>query len=102
MAHASVCCCERRKGLNRNGNMGYRVIGHIGSTSVFGLGGSPTNPKTEVLPMCPMTRYPMLPFLLSPFRRSQQQTLAWAIAALAEVAHATSFAVAGHLAVQLG
>jgi hypothetical protein len=44
----------------------------------------------------------MLQFLLSPFRRSQQKTLTLAIAALAEVAHATSLAVAGHLAVQLG
>jgi hypothetical protein len=40
--------------------------------------------------------------LWSPFRRSQQKTLAWGIAALAEVAHATSFAVAGHLAGELG
>ena len=52
--------------------------------------------------MCPMTRYPMLQPLLSPFRRSQQKTLALVIAAMAEVAQAASIAVAGHLAVQLG
>ena len=52
--------------------------------------------------MCPMTQYPMLQNLLSPFRRSQQKTLALVIASIAEVAQAASFAVAGHLAVQLG
>jgi hypothetical protein len=52
--------------------------------------------------MCPMTRYPMLQSLLSPFRRSQQKTLALVIAALAEVTQAASLAVAGHLAVHLG
>jgi hypothetical protein len=36
--------------------------------------------------MCPMTRYPMSQSLLSPFRRSQQKTLALVLAALAEVA----------------
>jgi len=49
-----------------------------------------------------MTQYPMLQSLLSPFRRSQQKTLALVIASIAEVAQAASFAVAGHLAVQLG
>jgi hypothetical protein len=44
----------------------------------------------------------MLQPLLSPFRRSQQKTLALVIAAIAEVAQATSVALAGHLAVQLG
>jgi hypothetical protein len=44
----------------------------------------------------------MLQSLLSPFRRSQQKTLALVIASIAEVAQAASFAVAGHLAVQLG
>ncbi|GBC84052.1 hypothetical protein HRbin11_00473 [bacterium HR11] len=52
--------------------------------------------------MCPMTRYPMWKSLLSPFRRSQQKTLALVIAAIAEAAQATSLAVAGHLAVRLG
>lgn len=36
--------------------------------------------------MCPMTQYPILQTLLSPFRRSQQKTLTLVIAALAEVA----------------
>lgn len=52
--------------------------------------------------MGPMTQYPMLQTLLSPFRRSQRKTLALVIAALTEVAQAASLAVAGHLAVQLG
>lgn len=52
--------------------------------------------------MCPMTQYPMLKSLLSPFRRSQQKTLALVMAAIAEVAQAASLAVAGHLAVGLG
>jgi hypothetical protein len=43
----------------------------------------------------------MLPMLLSPFRRSQQKTLALVMAALAEVAQAASLTVAGHLAVEL-
>jgi hypothetical protein len=44
----------------------------------------------------------MLKSLLSPFRRSQQKTLALVIAAIAEVAQASSLAVAGHLAARLG
>jgi Transposase DDE domain len=52
--------------------------------------------------MCPMLRYPILQRVLSPFRRSQQKTLAAVIAAIAEVAQATSLAVAGHLAGELG
>lgn len=52
--------------------------------------------------MCPMLRYPILQMLLSPFRRSQQTTLALVIVAIAEVAQANSLAVAGHLAVELG
>jgi len=52
--------------------------------------------------MCPMVRYPMWKSWLSPFRRSQQKTLALVIAAIAEVAQASSLAVAGHLAARLG
>jgi hypothetical protein len=52
--------------------------------------------------MCPMLRYPILQTMLSPFRRSQQKTLALVIAALTERAQANSLAVAGHLAVELG
>jgi hypothetical protein len=52
--------------------------------------------------MCPMLRYPILQAMLSPFRRSQQQTLALVIAAIVERAQANSLAVAGHLAVELG
>jgi hypothetical protein len=51
--------------------------------------------------MCPFTQYPMLEGLLSPFRRSQQKTLALVIAAIAEVAQAASLAVATHLAAWL-
>jgi hypothetical protein len=40
--------------------------------------------------------------LLSPFRRSQQKTLALVIAAITERAQANSVAVAGHLPVELG
>jgi hypothetical protein len=40
--------------------------------------------------------------MLSPFRRSQQKTLALVIAAMVERARANSVAVAGHLAVELG
>jgi hypothetical protein len=39
--------------------------------------------------MYPMLRYPILQTMLSPFGRSQQQTLALGIAAIIEVAHAT-------------
>jgi hypothetical protein len=52
--------------------------------------------------MCPLLRYPILQTVLSPFRRSQQKTLALVIAAIAERAQATSVTVAGHLAVELG
>jgi Transposase DDE domain len=52
--------------------------------------------------MCPMRRSPILQTVLSPFRRSQQKTLALVIAALVESAQANSVAIAGHLAVELG
>ena len=52
--------------------------------------------------MCPMLRYPILQTVLSPFRRSQQKTLALVIAALVERAQATSVVIAGHVAVELG
>jgi hypothetical protein len=45
--------------------------------------------------MGPMVRYPMLKSLLSPFRRSQQKTLARVIAAAASVAQASSLRPAG-------
>jgi len=41
----------------------------------------------------------MLQNLLSPFRRSHQKTLVLVIAAMAEVAQATSLAVAAHLSI---
>lgn len=69
--------------------------GHI---SRLRLGGSPTTPKTEVRPMCPMTRDPMLPSVFSPFRRSQHKTHALIMAAVAGVAPATSLALAAHRA----
>jgi len=50
--------------------------------------------------------YPILGELLSPFRRSQQKTLALVIASIAEVAQARSRSIAGylsrHLGIQLG
>jgi hypothetical protein len=52
--------------------------------------------------MCPMLRYPILQRVLSPFRRSQQKTLALVIAAIVEQAQATSVVIAGHMAVELG
>jgi hypothetical protein len=52
--------------------------------------------------MCPLRRYPILQTVLSPFRRSQQTTLGLVIAAMTERAQATSVAMAGHLAVELG
>jgi hypothetical protein len=52
--------------------------------------------------MCPMLRYPMLQPLLSPFRRSQQKTLAPVIGAVTERAQANSLAVAGPMAVEPG
>jgi hypothetical protein len=45
--------------------------------------------------MGPMVRYPMWKSWLSPFRRSQQKTLALVIAAAASVAQASSLRPAG-------
>ena len=47
--------------------------------------------------MNPLTRYPVLSSLLSPFRRSQQKTCAALVAALCQAAQASSFAIAGQL-----
>ena len=47
--------------------------------------------------MNPLTRYPVLSFLLSPFRRSQQKTCAALVGALCQCAQASSFAIAGQL-----
>lgn len=52
--------------------------------------------------MNPLTRYPVLSFLLSPFRRSQQKTCAALVAALCQASQASSFAVAGRLACSTG
>lgn len=52
--------------------------------------------------MCPFKKYPVLRPLLSPFRGSQQKTLALFIASIAEVAQACSLQVASHLALQVG
>jgi hypothetical protein len=52
--------------------------------------------------MCPRRRHPIRPMVSSPFRRSQQQTLALVSAAIAKRAQATSLAVAGYLTVDLG
>jgi hypothetical protein len=52
--------------------------------------------------MCPFKKYPVLQSLLSPFRLSQQKTLALFIASIAEVAQACSLQIASHLALQLG
>lgn len=56
--------------------------------------------------MNPLTRYPVLSSLLSPFRRSQQKTCAALVVALCQAAQASSFAIAGQLSclteVQLG
>jgi hypothetical protein len=52
--------------------------------------------------MCPLLRYPILQTVFNLLRRSQQQTLALVIAAIAERAQASSMPVAGHLAVELG
>jgi hypothetical protein len=52
--------------------------------------------------MCPFKKYPVLRSLLSPFRGSQQKTLALFIASIAEVAQACSLQIASHLALQLG
>jgi len=51
--------------------------------------------------MCPFRKYPVLQSLLSPFRLSQQKTLALFIASIAEVAQAASIQLASHLALQL-
>ena len=48
--------------------------------------------------MYPLRAYPFLRELLSPFRRSQQKTLAWVIAAIAEAGEAGSRRLAGALA----
>jgi len=45
-----------------------------------------------------MSTYPILRSLLSPFRRSQQKTIATMVAVLLDVAQANSFAIATHLA----
>ena len=71
-------------------------------TQITSAGGVPTPSPREVRPMCPLRRYPSLAVLFSPCRRSQQQTLTLVIAAMAERAQASSVAVAGHLAVELG
>ena len=47
--------------------------------------------------MNPLQRYPVLAFLLRPFRRSQQKTCAALVAALCQAAQASSFAIAGQL-----
>jgi len=52
--------------------------------------------------MCPLIRYPFLKTLLSPFRLSQQKSLALYISAIAEVAQAASLPLATHLASCLG
>lgn len=52
--------------------------------------------------MRPFKKYPVLRTLLSPFRLSQQKTLALFIASIAEVAGACSLQVASHLALQVG
>jgi AraC-like DNA-binding protein len=52
--------------------------------------------------MCPILQYPILQMVLSAFRRSQQKTLALVIAAIAEVAQASSWAVAGQMAMEFG
>lgn len=52
--------------------------------------------------MCPFKKYPVLRTLLSPFRLSQQKTLALFIASIAEVAGACSLQIASHLALQVG
>lgn len=52
--------------------------------------------------MDPLLTYPILRSTLSPFRRSQQKTLAIVIAALLEVAQANSLAVASYLGQWLG
>jgi Transposase DDE domain. len=52
--------------------------------------------------MCPFKKYPVLQSLLSPFRVSQQKTLALFIASIAEVAQAASLQIASQLALQVG
>lgn len=47
--------------------------------------------------MNPLRRYPVLPTLLKPFRRSQQKTCAALVAALCQAAQAPIFAIAGQL-----
>jgi hypothetical protein len=52
--------------------------------------------------MNPLQRYPVLAFLLRPFRRSQQKTCAALVAALCQAAQASSFAIAGQLSCLTG
>jgi hypothetical protein len=56
--------------------------------------------------MNPLRHYPILAFLLRPYRLSQQKTCAALVAALCQAAQASSFAIAGQLSslteVQLG
>lgn len=47
--------------------------------------------------MNPLRHYPILSFLLRPFRRSQQKTCAALVAALCQATQASSFAIAGQL-----
>jgi len=47
--------------------------------------------------MNPLRHYPILSFLLRPFRLSQQKTCACVVAALCQAAQASSFAIAGQL-----
>lgn len=52
--------------------------------------------------MCPFSKYPVLTTLLSPFRKSQRQTIGLVVAAIAEVGQARSRTLAGYLSLVLG
>jgi hypothetical protein len=52
--------------------------------------------------MNPLRRYPVLSFLLRPFRLSQQKACAALVAALCQCAQASSFAIAGQLSCLTG
>lgn len=52
--------------------------------------------------MSPFTKYPVLATLLSPFRKTQRETLGLVIAAITEVAQARWRSIAGHLSCVLG
>lgn len=52
--------------------------------------------------MHPLRMYPFLVSMLSPFRRSQQKSLAWVIAAIAAQGEARSRRLAGWMAMGLG